>query len=323
MKEFSVTKEYDGIRIDRYCEKILPAASKSFIYKMFRKKNIMLNGSKIKGVEKVKQDDCVIFYLSNDTFSKFHTKETVIIVSSLDENLIIYEDSNVLVYNKPVDMLSQPNGKDKNLYDAVFKYLGTPLDNMSPKSIGVCNRLDRNTTGVSIIGKNAIALRNINQSIATHQTAKIYHAIVIGKITKPMTIKGYLNKDSKLNKVTISEHQKSNDDVFIHTEINPIHYNNQVDLTYIEVVLITGKTHQIRAHLSSIQHGILGDYKYGNPIINVQYKNKYQVTHQLLHAYSYTLKGLGQELSAINNKTFIAKHPNVFEKLLLLFFTDE
>lgn len=326
MKEFTISKEYHGLRIDRYCEKILPAASKSFLYKMFRKKNIVLNDGKIKGAERISQHDVVKFYLSDETFNKFSNVEKTTIHSRILKEFIIYEDDNVLIYNKPMDMLSQPNGKDENLYDGMLSYLKKKESleenrlGSGPRSIGVCNRLDRNTTGVSIIGKNAEALRIINHSISNHCATKVYHAIVIGKVTKAMTINGFIRKDSNNNQVSIMDSRRRGDESEIHTQITPLKYNKSVNLSLVEVNLITGKTHQIRAHLSYINHPILGDYKYGNQEMNKLYKKSMGVNSQLLHAYQYTLTQLTGTLEGMNDKPFICEYPVIFNKMVERFF---
>ena len=145
-----------------------------------------------------------------------------------------------------------------------------------------CNRLDRNTAGIVLVGKNIKALQAINLMLEHKQISKYYMSIVLGRITKPIILKGYHIKDTSKNEVQIFDHYvKGSKEV--ETRILPLKTNGRY--TVIEVQLVTGKTHQIRAHLSSIGHPIIGDPKYGDKLENQYFKDKFNLTSQFLCAY--------------------------------------
>ncbi len=319
MESIKITNQYAGERIDKICFKVLKNAKKSFVFKMFRKKNIVLNGKKIKGDERCALNDEIQFYFSKETFQKFSagdTFESEAIKNQLpllQEN-IIYEDEHILVYNKPKAILSQPNGKDDNIVEQYSAY--AKKNNIVYQDVldryGVCNRLDRNTTGLILIGKNALALRNINQSIKSHQVDKRYRAIVLGQLDATIELKGYQKKgrDNQVHMVS----NASGD--YIHTIIHPMAYDSDEDWTLVEVELMTGKTHQIRHHLSSIHHPIIGDLKYGVEDKNTYFYKKYGVQNQLLHSYSYTFLHIEEPLAYLNKQQFIAPYPKIFKAFL-------
>lgn len=315
MKEHIVTKDYVGLRVDRYCFKILPNASKSFLYKMYRKKNIVLNDKKISGSEKVQLGDSVKFYLGEDTYLKFHEKERQRQGTELDPSFIIYEDDDVFIYNKPVDMLSQPNGKDANLSDSFVQYMNEKKADLITETIGVCNRLDRNTTGVSIIGKHPTALRYINEAIRDHRTTKVYHAVVHGLILEPIILKGYLFKEVNKNKAEILDYAPNEQWKPIETSIVPIRTNDEHRISWVKIHLVTGKTHQIRAHLGSIGHPLVGDPKYCTKELHRPFQKNTYAKYQLLHAYEYTLHDIA--FDQINEKVFRAPYQENFQ-----FFID-
>ncbi len=317
MKEIKITATLSGQRVDKLCMKLLPKASKSFFYKMFRKKNIVLNKKKIQGDERLAEGDCLVFYLSDETYAKFSNDEvngSKDRTYTLEEKRILYEDQHIIVYNKPTNILSQPNGKDRNLVDAATTYVMRQEQSRAEgDSVGVCNRLDRNTTGVTIIGKNTRALRMINEAIANHHVRKEYRAVVKGCISESIQLDDYQYKESTSNQVHMTTDR--NKGVRIVTDITPVDYMEAIDVTVVSVLLMTGKTHQIRHHMASIGHPIIGDYKYGNQEVNVFFKRNYQIEHQLLHSYHYELSGLEEPLMYLNQKAFVAPFDFIIKQL--------
>ena len=175
---------------------------------------------------------------------------------------------------------------------------------------GVCNRLDRNTSGLLIAGKSLVGLQEISRLLRENSLEKYYLCIVKGNIKTSQRIEGYLKKDTIKNKVHIWD-TKSDDADFISTEYIPIKHSQ--NYTFLKVRLITGRTHQIRAHLASVNHPIIGDFKYGDRQINKVFKNKYKLNHQLLHSYSITFCSIEGELSYLSNKEIRAeKFPDMF-----------
>ncbi len=315
MQEIIVSANEAGQRFDKLLVKYLNEAPKSFIYKMLRKKNIVLNGKKATGNEKLAVGDSVKIFLADETVAKFSKQEIVRTKAKLD---IIYEDSNVLMINKPVGMLSQKaNMKDTSVVEHVISYLldsgqitEEELRSFKPS---ICNRLDRNTSGLIIAGKSLIGLQVMGALFKDRSLRKYYRCLVLGNIKEKKYIKGYLTKDENTNKVSILQ-SETEDSLPIETEYRPLWSNERC--TLLEVHLITGRTHQIRAHLASEGHAIIGDYKYGNRKINDAYKNKYKLESQLLHAYRVEMPKIEGELEVLSEKYFIAPLPALFQTIL-------
>lgn len=294
MKEFILTANESGQRFDKYLKKLLPNAGSSFLYKMLRKKNITLNGKKASGNEKLKEQDRVCLYFSDETFLKFSQdsealqKEYEALQKLDDKKLpVVYEDEDILILNKPYNMLSQKaKPEDVSANEYMLGYLiqrGTlTFEEFRTFRPSVCNRLDRNTTGLLIAGKSMSGLQEMSEMLRTREVRKYYRCIVSGTIEKPASLKGYLIKDERTNKVRVVA-QSNDDSVYIETAYTPVKQGD--GWTLLEIHLITGRTHQIRAHLSSIGHPIIGDMKYGDPAINKKYEKQYHVKYQLLHAY--------------------------------------
>lgn len=321
MKELTIPYEYQQMRIDKVCAKILPEAPKSFFYKMFRKKNIVLNGHKIQGTECVQEGDRLCFYLSEETFIKMQgKKENSLKGACLEPSFILYEDAHLLVYNKPVGVLSQPGGEGDDLISMYEVYMErSDFVRNEFTRYGVCNRLDRNTTGVSLIGRNAKSLQWLNDQIAKGITDKRYHVLVHGILDQPLDLKAYLHKDCESNQVHILSDQGKSAE--IHTEVFPLGINKEQELSLLEIRLHTGKTHQIRAHLQSIGHPVIGDPKYGDEKVNQYYNRRYQVRYQQLHSYSYQLCE-DLQYPELSGKKFVAPYPKVMERLIKEFFDE-
>ena len=311
MKEYIVTPADSGQKCIKYCEKILPNAGTGFLHKMLRKKNITLNGKKTDGSERLSDGDVIRFFFSDETFANFAGSKAsnVSNIPSLKKENIIYEDEHVLFYNKPVGMLSQKAKPDDiSLNEMLLAYLG---ENEGVGKASICNRLDRNTSGIVICGKTYHGLRAMNEMIAARDVGKYYHCLVSGLVKSPILLKGYLKKDEKTNKVEIRDREFDGAS-YIETEIVPLAGNKNI--TLLEVHLITGKTHQIRSHLAHLGHPILGDYKYGDSKINGLYKQKYGLKSQLLHAYRLVFPE-NEQLNQLSGKEFTAKKPAVFTKI--------
>lgn len=315
MKEIIIAENEAGQRLDKFLAKYLNEAPKSFFYKMLRKKNIVLNGKKATGNEKLNLGDSVKLFLADETIEKFSSNNIQKATADLN---IIYEDEHVMLINKPVGMLSQKaDQKDESLVEYLITYLlesgSITKEQLKTFHPSVCNRLDRNTSGMVAAGKSLAGLQRLSELFKDRSLKKYYRCLVKGKIEDKQYIKGYLYKDEKINKVTVLKKPKE-DSLPIETEYRPVAVFD--DCTLLEVHLITGRTHQIRAHLASVGHPIIGDYKYGNKRINDIYKKEYGLESQLLHAYRLEFPNLDGALSKVSEKTFIAELPALFDNII-------
>lgn len=330
MKSFQINGNEAGQRFDKYLKKLLSQAPGSFVYKMLRKKNITLNGKKADGSEKLNIGDEVKLFLSDETFEKFassgslsDSENGIADISAENENIaikypcipldIIYEDKDILVINKPVGMLSQkavPADFSANEY--IIGYLlenhSITREELATFHPSVCNRLDRNTSGLLIAGKSLKGLQEMSRQLNERSMEKYYRCLVKGKISGEQLIEGRLKKDEKTNKVNIYKEEIS-DSKCIKTGYRAVKHFYLTDkdrkqaYTLLEVHLITGRSHQIRAHLASIGHPIVGDGKYGDRKVNGIFAREAGIHSQLLHAYRMKLED-GRELTAPLSKEF-------------------
>ena len=200
---------------------------------------------------------------------------------------IVYEDQHILVVNKPSGMLSQKaKDSDMSLNEYILNYMidsgKLPISQLRTFKPSICNRLDRNTSGLVVAGKSLAGLQVMNEVFKDRSIHKYYQCLVAGEIKEKQLIAGFLKKDESTNTVSIFPLEVE-DSVPIMTEYLPLSGNKT--FTLLQVTLITGRSHQIRAHLASIGHPIVGDYKYGSRSLNDAVKKKYAVRSQLLHSW--------------------------------------
>ena len=316
MKEILVSKSDAGTRLDKFILKQLDKSSQGFVYKMLRKKNIVLNDKKASGSERLNEKDSVKFWLSDDTFETLSSdkskkvtaiKELKKAKQSFDfKSSIIYEDEALILIDKPENILVQKSDKnDISLNDMLLAYLlkEGKIDEESLKSYtpSICNRLDRNTKGIVIAAKTLAAARVLNAIIKDRSIKKEYLCIVKGVAKEEDCLNAWLRKDEKTNKVLV---KKDEFDLAkpIKTLYKRIYTNGSYSLLSVE--LITGRTHQIRAHLASVGLPIIGDIKYGDKEANALAKKKYKVENQLLQAYRLTFPKLLKDFAYLSGKCF-------------------
>lgn len=307
MREIIVNKNEHDQRIDRFLKKYLDDAPNSFIYKMLRKKNIKLNGKRAKAEDAILEGDKIQLYLAEETIEKFQ-KEREVIKSNLIPS-IIYEDKNIILINKQAGILSHGASGDfeENVVDSMISYLIQKGDYV-PRiektfTPSICNRLDRNTSGLIIGAKNYEALKDMNKAIRKGAIRKFYKTIVKGQVEEEFTDRAHLSKDEDRNMVSIKRHDTKGSKR-IETRVKPLEIKNGYSLLQIE--LITGRTHQIRGHLSSLGYPVIGDRKYGDKDANTEFKNKYGLNNQWLHAFKIEFDGL-EVLDYLNGKVFTSK----------------
>ncbi len=315
MKCIIVNQNEAGQRLDKLLGKYLNLAGKSFLYKMLRKKNITLNGKKCTGSEKLTQGDEIRLFLSDETIEKF-SRVSVQKVHKVKLS-ILYEDDHILLVNKPSGMLSQKaRDTDESLVEYIIDYLldsgSLTREELRSFRPSVCNRLDRNTSGLVAAGKSLAGLQLLSEMFRDRSLHKYYLCVVAGNLDKGQIIDGYLKKDARTNQVTIHKSQIP-DSGRIQTEYEPLCC--QDGFTLLKVTLVTGRTHQIRAHLASVGHPVAGDYKYGDPAVNEQVKKLYKIHSQMLHSWKLVFPQMAEPLAHIGGQSFTAPAPEEFVRM--------
>lgn len=300
MIEITINKNDANQRFDRFLRKYFSNAPLSLIQKNIRKKNFKINGKRATADMFVKETDVVNMYISDSDYNKWIRK---IDYKASDFDLdIVYEDENIIILDKKSGLLthsSNPKEYGNNLVDQMISYLlKTKKVDSRDKTFtpAVVNRLDRNTEGLVIGAKNAMALRNLNKAIRENKISKYYLTIVKGEIKEEFTVDTYISKNENKNKV-----KQSNKGSRIITKFRPIESNGSFSL--IECELLTGKTHQIRYSLKKNKTPIIGDSKYGNKDINNMLFNKLAIKNQALLAYKLKF-GEIEGLEYLDNREF-------------------
>jgi 23S rRNA pseudouridine955/2504/2580 synthase len=316
MKEFLISERNEGQRVLRFSEKLLPSASRGFLYKAFRKKTIDCNGKKCTGKETLRAGDVVRFWLSDETFAKFSAAETAS-RGRLPADFtawIVYEDADVLIFDKPAGMPVQGGAAGVlSLDDCLLLYLG--------ESVGVrpsaCHRLDRNTEGLVLCGKSSRALTALSDMLAARTIRKYYRALVFGAVPESGRIETGLVKDETKNLVRIVSKETDGARLAV-TEYRLLETKEigGVSVSEIEVHLVTGRAHQIRVHTAGIGHPILGDVKYGTKE-SIAFSRRLGLSGQCLIAARIVFPKIEGALSHLSEKEFtapVSRFPS-FEKI--------
>ena len=285
MKTLTIGPNDAGQRLDKFLTKSLPNLPQALLYKYIRLKRIKRNGKRAQISDRLQAGDTLEMYIGDEFFQKPRPQyDFMRAAKTLD---VLYEDENLLLLNKKVGLLSHPDETEYNdtLITRVKRYLYEKgeYDPESEQSFtpSLANRIDRNTCGIVMAAKNAEALRILNAVVKTRQLHKLYLCVVHGTPPKREdTLKGYLRKDEAKNKVFVSS-SPAPDAKEIRTRYRVL--DSFRGLSLLEVELLTGRTHQIRAHLSSIGCPLLGDGKYGTNARNKPfgYKKQFLCSYQL------------------------------------------
>ncbi len=328
MIKITADKNEAGQSLVKLLAKTLDRAPKSFIYKMLRKKNIKLNGKKASGNELILEKDEIEIFLSDETFGKFSSKKDAKRLlteakASRGSLKTVYEDDNILIADKPQGLLSQRSapGED-SINDRIIAYLISKGE-LSERQLltfkpSICNRLDRNTGGLITFGKNLASLQALNLMFSKRFLDKYYICVVRGRVKGPEHCEALLSKNEKKNMVTVlplTEPMGEREGFeLIKTEYEPLFANEE--FTLLRVKLITGRSHQIRAHLAMLGHPVAGDPKYGDTRADRELLEKYGVRHQLLYSYELHFHNdLPEPLSYLSGKSIKGEVPEIFMKL--------
>ncbi len=320
MTEFTITEKEEEMRIDAFLLRYLNGAPSSFVHKMLRKKNITLNGKKAEGRDRLHQGDTVRLYLSDETIANFRAKKKR---DSAPQNTaaspeILYEDADILIANKPSGLLCQSDrAGGESLAGWLCAYRESEEDSgFSAFSPSPAHRIDRNTSGIVLCGLSRRGLSLLTKSLRERRIEKIYRCLVFGRITKGATETAYYEKDEATNRVHLRKH--GDDKNRMVTGFIPVSVGE--DVTELNVTLLTGRPHQIRAHMAYLGHPVVGDPKYGDPKRNRLIKDAYGFCRQYLHAESVTFPN-DAAFGALSGRTIRAALPDdllrIREKIVL------
>ena len=315
MKSFTVTKNDASLRLDKFIVKNCPALPSSLMFKYIRTKRIKVNGKRAEISTRLQEGDTVEAYINDEFFVSVQPKYDFLSAPArLD---IVYEDENILLTDKKQGLLVHP---DKNEYGdtliaRIQHYLYDrgeykPQDENSFRP-ALANRIDRNTGGIVIAAKNAESLRILCDKIKYREIEKKYLAVIHGVPKKKSDLlEGYLEKNEDKNKVFLKS-GKTDSSLTIKTRYTVL--ESRAGLSLVEVELLTGRTHQIRAHMASIGHPLLGDGKYGKSAAD----KKMGFDKQALYSYSlkFDFKTDAGILNYLNGKRFTVKEVWFAEQL--------
>ena len=279
MKKISVNKNDAGNRLDKFINKCFPNIPYSLLYKYIRKKRIKVNGKKEEISYRLKENDVLELYINDELLEKSNKSSDFKAASEDIE--ILYEDDNIMIINKKAGLIVHPDDDIKvdclvnRIKNYLFKKGEFNPENENSFAPALVNRIDRNTSGIVIAAKNAESLRILNLKMKERELHKKYICILCGTLKKDTEIlKAFLDKNSSENKVYISNKMKNKNYKTILTKYSVIDKSKKFTLAEIE--LLTGRTHQIRAHMAYLGYPLLGDGKYGVNKINREMGYKYQ-----------------------------------------------
>ncbi len=313
MRILKIGKNDAGQRLDKFLTKAVKGLPLSMMYKAIRTKKIKVNRARAKENQVLLEGDEIQLFIK-DEFFDLPQNDNSALATIKPKLSIIYEDENILLLNKrPGVLVHEDTAGGENtliLHVKAYLYQNGEYDPADEQSFApaLCNRIDRNTGGIVIAAKNAASLRAMNEKIKQNEVSKFYLCAAHGKMPKKAeTLRGFLRKDSEKNLVTVSDTPLKGGKS-IETRYRVLREKNGNSL--LEVELITGRTHQIRAHLAHVGHPLLGDGKYGKNRAEKGRGYKYQA----LYAYKLIFDRVGTDsvLSYLEGRAFSIPESDVW-----------
>lgn len=306
MIKFVVNKNEEGQTLEKYVKKVLPEAPLSIIYRLFRKKDIKINGHWQDKKYVISEGEEVSIYITDAQLMDFK-KQRVISSNEKIKEWIIFEDDNILLINKPRGVLVQKdNENDSALDDMVISYLVNKKEYDPNVDVGYtpapAHRLDRNTAGIVVFGKNLATLQYLSSVMQDkNKIKKTYLALVKGRIDE----EGEISLPLLKKKTHVDVDYENGKEAITHYQLEKY----VGDFSLVKVTLLTGRTHQIRVHFSKINHPVIGDSKYGDYKLNKLIEDKYNFKNQFLIAYRLEFGNLEGKLSYLSGLNFEVKMP--------------
>lgn len=306
MRAFTIKENDTNQRLDKFLGKSVPLLPHTLLYKYIRLKRIKVNGKKCEISYRLQMNDLVELYINDEFFETTKNSAFLTVPSNIS---VIYEDENILLVDKKSGLVVHEDNENTvdTLINRVLHYLYNKSEYCPENELSfipaLCNRIDRNTSGIVIVAKNAQSLRVLNEKIKAHEVRKFYLCVVCGHVkNRKATLTHYQIKRDEENMVSVFDTMTKDTKTMI-TLYKVVDYIGEN--TLLEVELKTGRTHQIRAQMAHIGHPLLGDGKYGSNKTNIKYGQKYQ----LLYSYKIRFEFVDNDniLSYLNGKSFEVK----------------